>query len=338
MALPAKLIALLGSGALAASAAAYFVMAPSSGPSAGDASGSAGDAAESSPAAETDEEEDGLQPCIAPDRILYASTSGGPCLPGHKRLRLKDDEEDGTCELCDPFDDEEGREKAYELEARIEALEKTAYFEVVDKDDRVIFRVGPEGARLFDARSNPVADLGGSAAGGWLTLRSGDAEVSFAATGSSGMRIREGGVTRMDVGTVQGGPYALRVSSPTSIIAGIGQSRAGGGAVIVGTPTQAKATLTINDGRGMVSVFNRSAKDGAALTEARIGGGLLDLGLADGNAAVRMGHNGNRYGIVLAGPVLGLPLVPRTGLPGSYFMGCASGERPACVPSVAAGN
>jgi hypothetical protein len=64
----------------------------------------------------------------------------------------------------------------------------------------------------------------------------------------------------------------------------------------------------------------------------------MDLGLADGNAAVRMGHNGNRYGIVLAGPVLGLPLVPRSGLPGSYFMGCAGGERPACVPSIAAGN
>jgi hypothetical protein len=150
-----------------------------------------------------------------------------------RRLEL-DDKEDGTCELCDPFEDQDGREKANEPEARIEALEKTPYFEVVDENDRVIFRVGPEGARLFDARSNPVADLGASPAGGWLTLRSGDAEVSLAATGSSAMRIREGGVTRMDVGTVQGAPYALRVSSPTSIIAGIGQSRAGGGAVSAG--------------------------------------------------------------------------------------------------------
>jgi hypothetical protein len=333
MALPAKLVALIGSGALAASAAAYFAMAPSTGPGAADDGDSAGEA-ETSPA----QEEERLHPCIAPGGVLHASTSRGPCLPGHRRLRLKDDEEDGTCELCDPFDDQEEGEKANELEARIEALEKAPYFEVVDKDDRVIFRVGPEGARLFDARSNPVADLGGSAAGGWLTLRSGDAEVSFAATGSSGMRIREGGVTRMDVGTIQGGPYALRVSSPTSIIAGIGQSRAGGGAVIVGTPTQAKATLTINDGRGMVSVFKDSSKDGGALTEAGIGGGLVDLGLANGNSAVKMGHNGNRYGIVLAGPVLGLPLIPRSALPGSYFMGCASGERPACVPSIAGGN
>jgi hypothetical protein len=333
MALPAKLVALIGSAALAASAAAYFAMAPSASPGAADGGDSA-EEAETSPA----QEDERLRPCVAPNGILYASTKKGPCLPGHRRLELEDDEEDGTCELCDPFDDQEEPEKASELEARIDALEKTPYFEVVDENDRVIFRVGPEGARLFDARSNPVADLGGSEAGGWLTLRSGDAEVSLAATGSSGMRIREGGVERMDIGTVRGGPYAFRVSSSASIIAGIGQSRAGSGVVIVGTPTQAKATLTLNDGRGMVSVFNQSEKDGAALTEARIGGGLLDIGMADGNSAVRMGHNGNRYGIVLAGPVLGLPLIPRSALPGSYFMGCASGERPACVPSIAAGN
>jgi hypothetical protein len=331
MALPAKLVALIGSGALAASAAAYFAIAPSTGPGAADDGGSPAEAAEG------DEGEARLRPCVAPDRVLYASTKSGRCLPGHRRLEL-DDDEDGTCELCDPFEDQDEREKASELEARIEALEKTPYFEVVDENDRVIFRVGPEGARLFDDWSNPVADLGASPAGGWLTLRAGDAEVSMAATGSSGMRIREGGVERMAVGSANGGPYAFGVSSPTSMIAGIGQSRAGSGAVIVGTPTETKATLTINDGRGMVSVFNHSARDGAALTEARIGGGLLDLGLADGNSAVKMGHNGNRYGIVLAGPVLGLPLIPRSGLPGSYFMGCASGERPACVPSIAAGN
>lgn len=335
MALPTKLVALIGSGAVAASAAAYLAIGASGSGAAGDGSSGA-EAADTSAAAQDDER---LRPCVAPNGILYASTKSGPCLPGHRRLELEDDEEDGTCELCDPYEDQEGQEKASELEARIDALEKTPYFEVVDENDRVIFRVGPEGARLFDARSNPVADLGASSSGGWLTLRSGDADLSLAATvDGSGIRIREAGVERMAAGSVNGGPYGFGVSSPTSLIAGIGQSRAGSGAVVVGTPTQLKATLTMNDGRGMVSVFNQSEKDGAALTEARIGGGLLDLGMADGNAAVRMGHNGNRYGLVLAGPVLGLPLIPRSALPGSYFMGCASGERPACVPSIAAGN
>jgi hypothetical protein len=210
---------------------------------------------------------------------------------------------------------------------------------VVDKDDRVIFRVGPEGAQLFSATSEPVFELGASDAGGWVRLRSGDADVSFAATGrSSGLQVREGGVTRMDMSSKAGGPYGFRVSSATSIIAGIGQSRAGSGVVVIGTPTEVKATLTVGGGRGMISAYTNSSKDGVALTEAGIGGGLIDVGMSNGHSAVKMGHNGNRYGIVMAGPTLGLPLVPRTGLPGSYFMGCASGDRPACTPSIAAGN
>ncbi len=334
MALPPKIVALIGSSAVAASAAAYFVIAAAtSGPGAAGESGTAA-ATESS-----GESQDSLGPCVGPGSVLYASRSDGTCLPGHRPFELDDDEED-TCELCDPFDDEnKDADKANELEDRIEALERTPYFEVVDKNERVIFRVGPEGARLFNSASKPAADLGSSPAGGWLTLYSGEAQVSLAATGkNAGMRIEEAGVARMDMGSTKGGPYAFRVSSPTNIITGLGQSRAGSGALVIGTPTQVKATLTISEGRGMVSVFNHSPKDGLALTQAKIGGGLLDIALANGNSAVRMGHNGNRYGIVLAGPTLGLPLVPRSGLPGSYFMGCASGEKPACVPSIAAGN
>jgi hypothetical protein len=327
MALSAKLVALVASATIAASAAAYYASG----------SGAADDGAEEG--SQAADGEPGLRPCVGPDQVFYASRQDGLCLPGHRLYELEEDDDD-TCELCDPFEDEDrNAEKADELEARIAALERTPYFEVVDTDDRVIFRVGPEGARLFDRASKPAADLAASAAGGWITLYSGDAEVAMAATGrSAGLRLEESGVERMDIGSNKGGPYAVRVSSPTSVIAGLGQSRAGGGALVVGTPTQLKATLTVTDGRAMVSVFNHSSKDGVALTEARIGGGLLDLALADGNSAVKMGHNGNRYGIVLAGPVLGLPLVPRSALPGSYFMGCASGDKPACVPSVASGN
>ena len=333
MALSTRLIALVGTSAVAASAAAYFALAPST-PATGSPDGESG-AAASEPAAAPK----GLIACVAPDGVLHASRAGGECLPGHRELDLED-EEDETCELCDPFEDPKPEDdKRSELERRIDALEKAPYFEVVDKDDRVIFQVGPEGARVFNAKSAPVVELGASAAGGWVTLRSGDSDVSMAATGrNSGLLLREGGVTRMDVSSKAGGPYGLRVSSPTSIIAGIGQSRAGSGAVVIGTPTQVKATLTVGGGRGMVSAITHSGKDGIALTEAKIGGGLIDIALADGNSAVKMGHNGNRYGIVLAGPMLGLPLVPRSGLPGSYFMGCASGDKPACTPSIAAGN
>jgi hypothetical protein len=37
-----------------------------------------------------------------------------------------------------------------------------------------------------------------------------------------------------------------------------------------------------------------------------------------------MGGVNNRYGLVVAVPTLGLPLIPKSALPGSYFMGCGS--------------
>jgi hypothetical protein len=45
---------------------------------------------------------------------------------------------------------------------------------------------------------------------------------------------------------------------------------------------------------------------------------------------VKFGVNQDRYGVVLAGPVSGFPLVPGSGLPGSYFLGCAGGDK--CGP------
>jgi hypothetical protein len=104
--------------------------------------------------------------------------------------------------------------------------------------------------------------------------------------------------------------------------------------LLVGTRTgQVKAKLMVPDERGVVSVSKEDEGGGLSLLEAKIGGGLLDI--ADGgDSAVKMGHVEHRYGIVLAGPVLGLPLVPKSGLPGSYFMGCAGEAPPACAPAV----
>jgi hypothetical protein len=84
----------------------------------------------------------------------------------------------------------------------------------------------------------------------------------------------------------------------------------------------------------MIAASGNAASGGTALLEPRIGGGMFGLDDTGGNAAVKMGHNGNRYGIVLAGPRRGAPLITKSGLPGSYFMGCAAAVRPACVPTI----
>jgi hypothetical protein len=224
------------------------------------------------------------------------------------------------------------------LEARIRSLEDTAYFEVVSqKTEKTIFRVGPGGARFFNEAGDPVAAVGTTDAGGFFTARSETrAEASLATSGRrAGVRIFDSGLARTELGT-NDGPFALRFPGANGLIAGLGESRAGSGAVVVGTvPGVSEGSIIVSDGRAIVSLTNEAGPGGSVFAEAKFGGGLLEVGMANGQSAVKMGHNGQRYGIVLTGPVLGVPYVPRTGVAGSYFVGCASGEKPACLPEVA---
>ena len=49
---------------------------------------------------------------------------------------------------------------------------------------------------------------------------------------------------------------------------------------------------------------------------------------------VKMGVAQDRYGIVLTGPKAGFPLIPGSGLPGSYIMGCAGKGKDYGQPSM----
>jgi hypothetical protein len=267
----------------------------------------------------------------------------------------------GACASCarseDPFHDpwlsgtESGSESAPgkprlnpsaldELEARIRALEGNSYFEVVSPaTGRTIFLVGPKGARFYNEGGTPVAAIGTTNAGGYFTAISAsgaEASIGISSGPSAGIRLLDGGRSRVELG-IHKGPYSLRFPVGDGMLAGIGASRAGSGAVVVGTASDGvtEGSITIRDERAVVSMDKTPGRGGIAFAEAKIGGGLLDVGTAGGQSAVKMGHNKQRYGIVLAGPILGFPYVPRSGLPGSYFMGCASGEKPACLPEVA---
>jgi hypothetical protein len=192
--------------------------------------------------------------------------------------------------------------------------------------------------RVFNEQGALVAAIGTSEAGGFFSARSTsmqtDAQIGASGT-TAGLRVAESGLLRVDL-TAKDKWASLRFPSAIGLIAGLGESTAGPGTLLLGTlPGRVKVTFSVPDERGLLSVIKKDDQlGGIALAEAKVGGGMLDLGEPGGQSAVRMGHNGQRYGIVLAGPVLGLPLVPKSGLPGSYFMGCASGERPACVPDV----
>lgn len=281
--------------------------------------------------------------CVGPDRVLSATLLDGSCPAGHTELSLESAGDDGLCELCDPFADPAppapdpgGDEALNAVERRIRALETAAYFEVVNRDEQPIFSVRPGGVVIYNRNGRPVATFGTSQAGGYFSARSatGPLEASIAASGTTaGVRILEDGLARVDL-AARGGRASLRFPSGDGVIAGIGESSAGSGALLAGTLAgQVKASLTVPNGRGLVSVSNDKVGV-VALAEASIGGGMLEVGLPTGDSAVKMGHNANRYGIVMTFP-MGFPLIPKSGLPGSYFVGCATDARPACVPAVA---
>jgi hypothetical protein len=340
MALSNGLVAAISTTVIAASAATWFAV------NSQNEGATASGAVNSSPPANSSDanESNSVVVCVGVDTVLRVPPGfASECPDGQEELQLEDDDEE-LCELCDPFDDpprvprlDDPAAKA--LEQRIRKLEDTAYFEVVSKDnERAIFRIGPDGARFFNGEGAAVAAVGTNDAGGYFSGKSAvdELEASLGASGSrAGVVLFQGGTERVELATREG-PLALRFPSGKGLIAGIGQSRAGTGAVLVGTvPGVTDGSIPVSDGRGVLSLTKDGGRGGLAFAEATIGGGLLDIATARGDSAVKMGHNGHRYGIVLAGPVLGVPYVPRTGVPGSYFMGCASGEKPACLPEVA---
>lgn len=345
MALPIKLIAAIATTTAAASAAYVVVTSRKAEPLQETTSNAANRPANVPAASVPTEGPDELTLCVGPDRILRVPPGfAKECPQGQQELLLAWDSDNRLCELCDPLKEPPPSEPksdnaaVEDVERRIRNLEQTSYFEVVSqKTGKPIFQVGPRGTRIFNESGGAVAWIGATESGGHFTARSlmTGAQASIAAAGSGAAVLigDEHNNDRIELGT-RDGPFGLRFPSAKGLIAGVGQSRAGSGALIVGDlQGSTHGSFTVTDGRGMLSV-TKAGQGGAAFAEATIGGGLLDIANAAGASAVKMGHNGHRYGIVLAGPVPGFPYVPRSGLPGSYFMGCASGERPACTPWV----
>jgi hypothetical protein len=245
------------------------------------------------------------------------------------------------------------------LERRIGNLESTQEpFMVVDRQGKKIFSVDSTGissaASVFNSNERSVVTMGATAAdGGYLSVRSEDgprhaqlsAESSWAGLSINELiteTITEQGQTRqvtrdiprIELGKRPTGGYALRFPTKSGdLIAGIGESAAGSGAIIVGDADGGKrAQMSVgSDGKGLIIIFNAKGFAIAALGEApgNSGGGLA-IGDSAGSPRVKMGTNDNRYGEVQALP-RGLPYVPKSGLPGSYMLGCAGGG--SCVPS-----
>jgi hypothetical protein len=273
--------------------------------------------------------------CVGPDSILRSPESG-ICPRGTQQFKLSgpgikkvDGEDDDPIKPTD----ESKSDPLADIERRLSNLEKSEVFEVVNQQDKVIFSVAPGRAYLYNRAGTVVAAIGATSEGGVFVARTPDAKVTALVRSVGervGLRIKEGDLTRLDLGRQESGSYSFKIPLGDKVIAGIGESKAGTGALVVGDAKgRTRAAMEVNSGKGALDVFNGDGNGVASLTEAVGGGGLLVLTDANSNATVMMKANNNRYGVVMAFPP-GLPYVPKSGLPGSFMLGCAGG--PACVP------
>ena len=281
--------------------------------------------------------------CIGSDAVLR-SPAAGLCPSGSTQVTLagpdlnKLDNED-TKDPVDPNNPAKNpgdskSDRLAELDRRISKLENSSVFEVVNKEGNVIFSVAPGSVQVYNEDKVPVAAILATDEGGQFVGRSADGKLSaFVGTygARAGLRLSEGGVQRLDLLRQTVGNYSFRLPSTDGVIAGIGESQAGTGALVIGDIAgRPKASMTVGDGKGMIGLFNGSGNAVLSLTEGATSGGLFVIGDANSEPMVKMGVKDNRYGVVLAGPVAGFPLVPSSGLPGSYILGCAGGS--SCHP------
>lgn len=272
--------------------------------------------------------------CAGGDEILHAPSPQGGCAAGQRKISLVPEND---CPLCPPDQEPEDTSDdpaIRDLERRVRALQNAPYFEVVDDDGRPIFVVSADGVRVFSKGGIPRAAFGSSSGGGYFTASNGFAEASLTATATNGgVQFVEDGLTRLIASGSDAGGASMRIPAGDGVIAGMGVSKDGPGTLLIGTLAgQVRATLSVPGDRAMVQV--NGVNDAAiSMMQQGIGGGMLQIDSRDG-AIVKMGNVANSYGIVMTGPRPGLPLIPTSGLPGSYLLGCQSTQRPACTPVV----
>lgn len=278
--------------------------------------------------------------CAASDSALRMAVLG-ECPAGQRRIALEEAETKVLdCKDCDdpwrkkPPSPRPEQDPLAELTLRVDNLKKSPLLTVVDRGVP-IFSVRPGSVMVHTLGGTPLAEMRATDEGGFFVGRSASGGLATFVGGSganAGLRITEDDMLRTDLGKQDAGNYSLRVTSPgEGLIAGIGESQAGSGAIIVADQqSRVRASMTVVEGRGVFSINSEGGAGLASLRASQAAAGLLSIGDNGGAEAVKMTVNDNRYGVALAGPKIGFPLVTGSGLPGSYILGCSGGG--ACRP------
>lgn len=247
--------------------------------------------------------------CAAADGTLRLTGEAIPCAPGEDRVRIK-------VRIPEEKDCEEDNDRMQKLERRLKDLEYRdrmgtlrerrvyAPFEVVTKKGTPLMRIEEENVTFYNQGGRPVMWIEADYTGGLLRSQTPtrDRDATIAAQGNrSHLVIRENGQDRVDLGRRANGYYSLQVyGSSNKMVAGIGQSAAGSGAVLIADAAGTnKVKMTFDRARSatLISVANRAGVDVGTISAAA-GGGMLQLTDAAGRSMVEAGLTEDNVGSV----------------------------------------
>lgn len=246
--------------------------------------------------------------CAGADGTLHMTNAAVPCAPGERRVRIK-------VRIPEEKDCEEDSARLQKLESRLKDLEYRdrmgtlrakrvhAPFEVVTKRDGRLMRIEEQNVTFYNQDAKPVVWIEADASGGLLQTQtaSGDREAVIAAQGGrSHLLIKEKEEDRVDLGRRANGFYSMQVYGPANkLVAGIGQSLAGSGILLIGDAAgNTKAKMSFDARLGTVmSVSNRGGTEVGTIS-ALAGGGVLQLTDAAGRSMVEAGLTEANVGVV----------------------------------------
>ena len=254
--------------------------------------------------------------CADADGTLRVTESNMPCQPEQRRVRLNLIREEG-----DECKEDDGRVEKIErrlkdLEARdrrgtLRGRRVLAPFEVVmpkGEGYAPLLRIEEQNVVFYNSAGKQVAWIRADNRGGLLVTESvaGDRTALIAAQEKRAhVLIKENNKNRVDLGRQDNGRYNLQVyGAQDKLVAGIGQSRAGPGVLVIADGAGVeKATLFLDSTRssGRLDVAN-PAGTVVGVIAANPQAGLLQLTDSGGTTMVEAGVNPNGAGVVRTGP------------------------------------
>ncbi len=280
--------------------------------------------------------------CVGSDGIIRLAPAGGICPAGQQSLTLQKP----SPNIDQPGDKPDRPEagggcSSKDIDAladRVTQLENSpahklvsnrvqAPFQVYSRSGKRIFVVGEtRTVDLYDQAGTAAVQMSGYEDGGRLVARAPDGKyrvMMTAAGGHAGLEVWDSDL-RIDLGrATDAGTYRLKVLKGGQLVAGIGETKTGAGAAVVGDPATHKgAELAVgDDGKGQIHIFTGNI-DSVRLTEGDSGGGVLRIWGGGGTGPlVEAGATQEGYGVVRAGPRGFMPGVGIMGLPGSFLVG-----------------